>query len=537
MPELAATIDESQVSGAGVLRFGARPALGLGLTFDRLDLDGLLAPDAAWAAVLAGAPAIDANLRLAAERLRWGGLAAEQAAIDAVAEGGRIGLRRASARIGGADVTLAGSLATGPAPRLGDVVLEAVAGAESGLAAALAPWVAMPRGLAVLPMRMRLTGGGPLDALALAGEAEIGELRGEGQATLNLPQARFGGNVTLRHPGAPRLALQLGAAEPPTWLGEGSFSLIAALSGGPGAIQAENLELVAGGLRARGQVALALGAVRPRLTGRIAAERLPLPDLALRDSDPLGFGVLGAVDAEMELAAAELVAPGLPMLEQVAARLRLEAGRLALEGLRARLGGGALEGALALDVAAQPPVLSGALGLTGATLSAPLFGLPFDLASGRIEAQGRFTASGHAPSALLATLSGDGRIALRDGVVAGVALGVAANAAAIEDTETAERGVRAGLEGGATAVERLEGGWRSAAGLVALDGMRLAGEGGVAGEVEGSIDLLRGSLDLRFVVQPTPAEAPPIALRVSGPATAPRRQPEVAAWARWRAER
>jgi hypothetical protein len=395
----------------------------------------------------------------------------------------------------------------------------------------------MPRGLATLPMRLRLTGGGPLDALALAGEAEVGELRAEGQTTLNLPQSRFGGNVTLRHPGAPRLALQLGAEEPPAWLGEGSFSLIAALSGTTSAIQAENLELVAGGLRARGQVGVALGAARPRLTGRIAAERLPLPGLALRDSDPLGFGVLGAVDAEMEVAAAELVAPDLPVLEQVAARLRLEGGRLALEGLRARLGGGALEGAVALDVAAQPPVLSGALGLTGATLSAPLFGLPFDLASGRIEAQGRFSASGHAPAALLATLSGDGRIALRDGVVAGVALGAVANAAALEDAETAERGVRAGLEGGATAVERLEGGWRAAAGLVALDGMRLAGEGGVAGEVEGTLDLLRGSLDLRFVVQPTPAEAPAIALRVSGPGNAPRRQPEVAAWARWRAER
>nr|WP_245216880.1 AsmA-like C-terminal region-containing protein [Neoroseomonas nitratireducens] len=239
----------------------------------------------------------------------------------------------------------------------------------------------------------------------------------------------------------------------------------------------------------------------------------------------------------MEVEAAELVAPDLPVLEQVGARLRLANGRLALEGLRARLGGGTVDGALALDVAAQPPVLSGALGLAGATLRAPLFGLPFDLASGRIEAQGRFSASGHAPAALLATLSGDGRLALRDGVLAGVALGAVASAAALEDPVLAEQGVRAGLEGGATAVERLEGGWRAAAGLVALDGMRIAGEGGVSGEVEGSLDLLRGSLDLRFAVQPTPAEAPPIGLRVTGPATAPRRQPEVAAWARWRAER
>ncbi|HPB64526.1 MAG TPA: hypothetical protein PLD15_11220, partial [Mesotoga sp.] len=67
--------------------------------------------------------------------------------------------------------------------------------------------------------------------------------------------------------------------------------------------------------------------------------------------------------------AAELLAPDLAPLNEVAARLRLEGGRLALEQIRARLGGGALEGTLGLDVAAVPPVLSGSLGLTGATLT------------------------------------------------------------------------------------------------------------------------------------------------------------------------
>ena len=42
--------------------------------------------------------------------------------------------------------------------------------------------------------------------------------------------------------------------------------------------------------------------------------------------------------------------------------------------------------------------------------------------------------------------------------------------------------------------------------------------GGVSGAVEGSLDLPRGALDLRFLVRPGVAEAPPIALRVTGPA-------------------
>jgi hypothetical protein len=535
VPELAATLDGARISGAGVYRYGARPALGLGLNIDRLVLDGLLPRSTDWAALVAGGIGIDANLRLAAETLSWGGVTVARAAVDAVMEQGRIGLRRVSAQIGGADVSLAGSLATGEAPRFGDLVLEVAGANAAGLAAIAAPLVALPPALVTQPLRLRVTGGGPAGALALAAEGELGELRFDGQGVLNLPHERFTGNLTLRHPGAPRLAVLLGAREMPAWLGEGSFSLIAALSGGQGTFAADTLELVAGALRARGQLALALGAERPRLTGRLAAEHLPLPELALRDNDPLGFGVLGAVDAELVIEATEVVAPDLPALGELAATLRLEAGRLALEEIRARLGGGALEGRIDLDVAAVPPVLSGALGLTGATLTSPLFGLPLDLASGQTEAQGRFTSSGHAPAALLGSLSGEGRLAVVNGVLAGVDLRAVVNATGHEDQAAAEAAMREGLDGGATALERLEGGWRAAAGVVTLDGVRIAGEGGVSGAIEGSIDLRRGTLDLRILVQPPPAEAPAVGLRVSGPAETPQRQPELADWARWRA--
>lgn len=537
VPELAATLDGARVSGAGVFRFGARPALGLGLTFDRLILDGLLPPPERWADLLPGGFGFDANLRLAAETLSWHGVTANRAALDAVMEQGRIGLRRASAQVDGADITLAGSLATGAAPRFGDLVLEIAASNASGIATAAAPLLTLPEPFAAQPLRLRLTGGGPPDALVLSAEGELGELRVEAQGTADLPQERVTGNLTLRHPGAPRLAMLLGARDMPAWLGEGSFSLIASLSGGRRSVSAENLELVAGGLRARGQLAVAFAGGRPKLTGQIVAERLPLPDLALRDNDPLGFGVLGAFDAELAVEASEMVAPGLPPLSGMTGKVKLDGGRLAVEDLRARLGGGALEGTLNLDVAAVPPVLSVSLGLTGATLTGPLFGVPFDLVSGRLDAQARVTARGHAPAALLGTLTGEGRIAVVDGVLAGAALGRAAGAAAIEDAARSEAAVREALEGGATGVDRLEGGWRATDGVVTLDGVRIAGEGGMSGAIEGSVDLRRGTLDLRFLVQPPATEAPPIALRVTGPAETPRRQPEIATWARWRAER
>lgn len=537
VPELAATIDRSRVSGAGVLRFGVRPALGLGLTFDRLDLDALLAPGNGWMEALRTPPGFDANLRIAADALAWGGVAAERAALDAVLEGGRIGLRRFAARVGGADVTLVGGVALGPTPRFAEMGLEVVAPSATELAGLLAPRVAVPQALVAQALRLRLTGGGPAEALALSVEGELGELRAEGQAGLNLGQARATGTLTLRHPGAPRLLMLLGAPEPPTWLGEGSFALIAGGSAAAAGIAAESLDLVAGGLRARGALALSLEGDRPRLTGRVAAERLPLPGLVLRGTDPVGLGALAGLDAEVALEAGELVLPQLPALRAARARLLLAGGRLALEDLRATLGGGVLDGRLALDSTAQPPLLSGALGLAGATLSGPLFGTAFDITSGQVAAQGRFTASGHAPAAMLATLAGEGRFGVANGVLAGMALGGAAAAAANEDIAEAEDGVRKALAGGATALDRLEGGWRASGGVVALDGVRIVAEGGATGALEGSLDVARGAIDLRFLVQPGPAEAPPIGLRVTGPAETPRRQPEIAAWSRWRAER
>jgi hypothetical protein len=536
VPEFAGTVDGIRIGGAGVLRYGERPALGLGLSVERLDLDGLMPAADAWAALLRAGPGMDANLRLAAETVQWGGLSASRAALDAVAEGGRVGLRRLSAQVEGADIVLAGSVATGATPRFADVVLEVAATSAAGIARLFEPVVAIPQGFAAQALRLRIAGGGPAEALAFTAEGDLGELRIEAQGSADAAQSRLAGTLALRHPGAPRLAMLLGARETPAWLGEGSFSLIAALAGTRVGWTAETLDFVAGGMRARGRLALALGDARPRLTGRIAAERLPLPGLALRDSDPLGFGVLGALDAELALEAAELVLPGLSPLGDVAATARLEGGRLALEGLRARLGGGTVEGTLSLDVASVPPVLAGAIGLAGATLTGPLFGTPFDLASGRIEAQGRFSASGYAPAALLATLTGEGRIALLDGVVAGAALGAAVAASALDDPTLAETGMRAALDGGATAVERLEGGWRAVDGVVSLEGMRMVGQGGFAGGIEGRIDLPRGSLDLRFTAQPPGDQAPPIALRVTGPAETPRRQSELTDWARWRAE-
>jgi uncharacterized protein involved in outer membrane biogenesis len=227
---------------------------------------------------------------------------------------------------------------------------------------------------------------------------------------------------------------------------------------------------------------------------------------------------------------------GLPPVENAEATLVLEHGQLRLDGFRAVLAGGQMEGRGNLDTSAQPPRLEASFEVTGATLAHPIFDLPLDLAAGRLVLAGRLAASGHAPAALVSSLEGSGRFLLADGVVAGVALRDAYAAAGIADPVAAEAALRRALLGGATAVERLEGGWHISTGRLSLQETNLAAEGGVSARVTGSLDLPRATIDIGFALRPPMAEAPEIGLRFAGPAAAPQRLPDIAPWARWRAE-
>jgi hypothetical protein len=533
IPEFAASFGELRLSGAGTLRHGARPALGLGVTINRLDLprwlpQGIDAADIAR--IFAG---FDLNLRLAADQARWGDAVLDRAALDAAVEGGRVTLRRLSGRLAEADLVASGVLAPGPQPRLQDVILEANGPAALGVMALLPGRWPDRAALAAMPLTLRITGGGAPDALALRGEATLGELRTEAHGTLDLPARRGAAALTLRHPGATRLLAEgFGASLP--WLGDGSFSVVANVTAGPQGMAAESFEVVAGTLRAGGALALAHGA-RPRLSGRIAAERLPLPLPPLRGADPLGLDILSGFDAELALEAARIEAGG-AVLEAASAMLRLAEGRLSLDRMRARIAGGTLDGTLGMEVTASAaPRLALELRLADATLGGPLLGLPYDLSAGRGALAASLTASGHSPAALLGTLSGNLAASLRDGVMTGLDLRAAAAAAALPDPLDAEARARRALQTGATAFERLELDMMLEAGRLRFTSGQLAGEGGVTAAISGSADLARGALDLRIGARPAP-EAPEFGLRVTGPAGAPRALPETSDWARWRAE-
>ncbi len=541
--DLVATVDGAKVTGAGVLRPGARPSVGLGLSFDKLALDGLLPEAPEWPALAGRAAAnLDLNLRLAAERVSWRGAAAERASLDATTEAGRLAVRRLAFRLGEVDSVASGNAALGgqAPPRLSDVSVE-LSGADGAAVGAL-----LPAGVAeLLPLdghavAVRLTGNGSPEALASRVEAEMGDLRAEAAGTVDAAQRRVSSaTLTLRHPGAPRLlAPLLGGEAVAGWLGQGSFSLIATGGGDPRTVNADSFDLVAGEMRLRGGgVSVSFEGSRPRVSGRLAAERLPLPAFAGRGDRPLGLRRLAALDAEVTVEAARVEAPGLPPLEGASAALTLSAGTLRLDGAQARLGGGALRGGLTVEGAAEPPRVALAAALSGAAVSGPLFGgLPLDLAAGKADARADLAASGHSAAALLATSNGTLAFGVRGGILNGYDLGAVHAASALPDLAEAEAALRRALGGGATGFERLEGMARFADGRATLSDASFSTEGGALASATGSVDFGRGgALDLRVATRPV-AEAPEIGLRLSGPAADPQRLPELAPLLRWRAE-
>ncbi|WP_372623432.1 AsmA family protein [Falsiroseomonas sp.] len=536
VPEFTATFEDLRLSGAGTLRYGARPALGLGITVDRLDLQRWLPNGLDLGQASRALGAVDLNLRLAAEQARWGQAVMENAALDAALENGKVTLRRLSGRLAETDIVASGTATLAPALRLADVTLEANGSTARGLLELLPGASPRLNALAAMATSLRISGGGPVDALALRGEAALGELRAEANGTLDLPGRRGNAALTLRHPGAPRLLAEAFGVDAAGWLGEGSFSLVASVAAGPQGIVAESFELVAGTLRAGGALAFTDGG-RPRLSGRIAAEHLPLQLPGLRSTEPLGLDALAGFDAELALEAGRISADGV-VAEEAAAALQLADGRLRIEDFRAKLAGGTLKGALGLDLAAAgPPRLALEVQLAEATLAAPLLDLPFDVTAGRGEASASLTAVGHSPAALLGTLSGSWRAVLRDGVLTGLDLGAATAASGLAERPAAEAGVRDALSGGATAFERLEMEGVVEGGQIRLDAGLVATDAGATATLSGGADLPRNMLDLRLGIRSATPEAPEIGLRITGPAPTPRALPETSDWARWRAER
>ena len=528
LARLAGTLDGAKLTGDLTLRLGARPAIAARIAMDRLALDPWVAgwwdgamPDLV-ALALAG-PGLDLDLSVNAGAATLRGLTLSAFGMDVMRGPGRLSVPRLAFRSEGVDVLGTGALLDGK--RLADVRLDVRAAELGAIAARLPDLPAIARALLRGAGSATLTASGGIDALGARLVADLGDLHVEAQPTLNLLAGSWATRLAIRHPGAPRLLEQLGFKPVGQWLGDGSFSLALQLSGSEGKLASEHLDLGAGDLRAGGSLAATFGEV-PTLTGRIAFETLPWPTLAPRSTTPLALAALGNWQADLALSAAQ-IGLGDGGMDRAAGRLTLADGRLALQGFSADLAGGRLTGNAAMATRNEPPALTIEAAIAGVSLPQPLSGAPVDVTAALVDGRLALTASGHAPAALLGSLSGTVDLVLRDGALNGVAL-----AGLPEDLP--EAAVRAALTGGNTGFARVALTIRIDHGVAILAQAELLAPSG-RGTASGQLDLVTGRLDIRLALRPEVPDAPELGLRVTGLPGQMVATPELAALTRWRA--
>ncbi|MDW8315392.1 MAG: AsmA-like C-terminal region-containing protein [Rhodovarius sp.] len=510
-----------RLSGTATIRHGPRPFIGLGLEATQLVLDP-------WLALLPSLGPAAVDVRLVASSALLAGRQLTDLALDAAIEGGRINLRRAIARYGGADLLLTGQAQLQP-PRLQEVSLQAEGGRVGEVLASLG--LSAPAEFAALPLRLRLSASGPPAQLALRAEAEAEDLRLEAGLTLDLPAGLAQGPVTLRHPGAVRLLAPLLPPGFADWLGPGSLSAIAQLAWRPGQIGVDNLELVLGGTRLRGPLQWRAEGGGGRLSGQLAVERLPLPPAAAAmalAALPRGL----ALDLALQIGAMPL--PGLPEAQQLALRLEGRAERLLLDLAEARLGGGSLRARLERQAGAGIPDWRAEAEFSGIRLAGPVAQLPVELVEATIGGRLLLAARGLSPEAWLATLEGEAEAILAEGQLAGIDLAALRRAAVLADLQAAREGMLAALSAGTTAFSRLLLPIRLSFGQLRLaPGARLEGpEGEMA--LSGLLDPRREWLDATLTI-PLP-QGPPVALRLRGALDDVQALPAIGAHMRWRSE-
>lgn len=493
--DIAVQLGGERIRGAATWRRGARPFLGLGLEFSWLAGD----PWLDWAEAAQG---MDLDLRIGAERATLLGTPLEALRLDAAAEGGRLVLRRATARRGRADLAATATGTLNPL-RLQEAQIETQGGSLGDL---LWPWWRLPPELDRLPARARATLSGAPEALALRLDADAEDARLEAALTLDARQMQAQGVATLRHPGAPRL---LGPFLPPgwvEWLGQGSVSAVAPLSLRRGGLASEGLDLVAGTLRLRGGLNLATG----RLGGELALERLDLaeagwPELPL---PPPGLAL------DLGLTLDRLETPWLPPLSGLRASLRGDAAGLALELPEWRIGEGRARARLSWSAEAV-------------ALDAALAQLP--VGGAWVDATLLLNTSGRGGQAWLAGLGGAGELVLTDGRLDGLDLAALLAAGAEPDPSLA---ALEAVSGGTTPFTRLALPFTAARGQFRLGAGAVLESPAAAGRLVGFWDAARDALDATLTL-PRP-EGPAMGVRLRGPILAPGGLPLIEDHLRWR---
>ena len=537
LSDLRGVVDGASVTGTASFRPGARPSLTGELRADRLVLDP-------WLPELDGRDdlfrlqrrfaAFDMALKVDAPGASWHSLPISSASVDVTAENGRVTVRRLQATVRGVQLALSG--AVGDGARLSDGALDASTNDAASLAALLPASWAVLTPLVRGPGTVSVRGAGSPDALTLRVTADVSDVHVEARPVVDASNGRLSGPVTFHHPGAPRLLRLFGLQGLAAAVGDGSLFALATVSAAPGEIRFDTFQVSAGTARVGGQVTIAQGA-EPSVSGRVGAESLPAPAYLFAPGDPLPTALLRGWRANLRLQAAQVTWNGQTVATEAGSDVSLAGAVLVLRNGRAAVGGGQATWDATVDGSAEPPRFAMAGAVDGAVLNGPVPGLlPVSVGSGTLGMRFDLHAAGHSPAALLATVEGEARVALRNGVLYGLDLpGATAAAGGPVSTPSAVlAAVRAALTGGNGPFATLDGTVKLVAGQATLADATLTDSAGAV-DLSGTAFLPDGTLDLRLS-RPAIGSAPGYAVRITGTRTELVRTPELAGLARELAE-
>ena len=556
-------LDTTRLTGAVSYRDAGRPALGLRLELDHLDLDAYRGDGRGGPGDIAGRLAAllgrgDATVQVRLGHLVSGGQALRGLEFDGTADHGALVIR--SARIGelaGIGGTLQGRL-DGLAPLRGvDLSFSAETGslttAERVFGLTLPP-----------PLRrlgaLRLTGHATGDAAALAFElaADGAGGRVDAAGTLETAGGRPAGPVRLHAAFAETGRLvrlfapdyqSAGGADP------GPTDVSAELTGDGNRWRLGSLAGTLAGVTVQGQASADLSGPKPVIdvqlqAGEIGLDRL-LPGAAPQgpprraglwppgnaapprprwSAEPLDFGWLGAADGQLAVNAAGVTMSGRRLGAPVL-RASLAGGALRLEQLDGELMGGRFGagGRLAPGDGGAEAALT--LTLVGARIERGLLyagSLPgaVDIGAGALALDLDLKSRGDSEAALVGALAGSGRFAVTDGRLQGIDLpGLDERIGSLRRAQDVVGllSLGSGDVPGETAFDRLDGSVAIERGIISSSDVKLAAPAGT-GEAHGSVDLPERTLNIamQFRVRHEPP-LPAIGLTFSGSLDRPHR--------------
>ncbi len=334
----------------------------------------------------------------------------------------------------------------------------------------------------------------------------------------------------------------------------GPVKLTTLIKGSGKSVNLQSLRGDIGPLRIEGDGTLALDGPKPKLTASLASGEVDLNLLLPAGSaagtaptgpgpvigvpagaasqgaahgrfsrQPYDFGSLDILDADIRLAARAIIWDTFRVDgPQLAATIKNKT--LTISKLAGRMFDGAFDMTGKL-VGADIPTINGKVRIDRANVGKALFQSGnFDIEGGILNYDMALSARGHSEFDMIASLNGDGRVDVRDGVVKGFDLAAVSNRLKNLNRATDILGLfGSAMGGGATRFSTLNGTVQIRNGVVGTKDMKLTADAG-EGLATGFVDMPRWNMDMaaQFRLTEHP-KAPPFGMRVTGRPDNPRR--------------